>query len=130
MRALAPNLKYAPCLLRACLTPLLFLLDAAVKALLRTDWLEQVIGWRNVEEDRALYNKIAETQSAVHAGFCNNFDTPAVVTALGDLVTYCNIYLARPAPEAPAMAVPFTADVLPERPAKNAAALPAFAVRS
>ena len=78
-------------------------LITAVKALLRSNWLEQEIGWRNNGDDRALYNKIADTQSAVHFGLCNNFDTPAVVNAMGDLVTYCNIYLARPAPEAPAV---------------------------
>lgn len=67
-----------------------------VKALLRSNWLEQEVGWRDMDTDRALSIKILDTQSAVHTGMCSNFDTPSVISALADLVTYCNIYLARP----------------------------------
>ena len=46
---------------------------------------------------------ILDTQSKVHAAFCDNFDTPSAINALTALVTECNNYLARPPPAAPAV---------------------------
>lgn len=74
-----------------------------VKAIIRTNWIEEEVGWRSKDEDRALYDQIADCQSKTHAGMCDNFNTPAVVNALSELVTYCNIYIARPPPSAPAV---------------------------
>jgi cysteinyl-tRNA synthetase len=74
-----------------------------VKALIRSKWIEEEVGWRNKEADRALYDQIADCQSKVHHGMCENFNTPQVIDALSSLVTYCNNYIARPPPEAPAV---------------------------
>jgi len=74
-----------------------------VKALIRSKWLDEEVGWRSREEDRALYDQIADCQSKCHHGFCDNFNTPQVVDALSSLVTYCNNYLSRPPPAAPAV---------------------------
>jgi hypothetical protein len=74
-----------------------------VKALLRSKWLEEEVGWRNKDDDRALYDQIADCQSKCHFGFCDNFNTPLVVDALSSLITYCNTYLSRPPPAAPAV---------------------------
>ena len=74
-----------------------------VKALLRTKWIEEEVGWRDIDVDRALSISILDTQSKVHAAFCDNFDTPSAINALTALVTECNNYLARPPPAAPAV---------------------------
>ncbi len=74
-----------------------------VKALMRSDWIKEEVGWRTKEDDRALCDQIADCQSKCHYGFCDNFNTPDVVDALSSLVTYCNIYMARPPPAAPAV---------------------------
>ena len=66
-------------------------------------WIEEEVGWRTKEEDRALYDQIADCQSKCHYGFCDNFNTPDVIDALSSLVTFCNIYIARPPPAAPAV---------------------------
>ena len=50
-----------------------------VKALIRSKWIEEEVGWRNKEADRALYDQIADCQSKCHHGFCDNFNTPQVV---------------------------------------------------
>lgn len=49
-----------------------------VKALIRSKWLDEEVGWRSREEDRALYDQIADCQSKCHHGFCDNFNTPQV----------------------------------------------------
>jgi len=74
-----------------------------VKALMRSKWLEEEVGWRSKQEDRALYDQIADCQSKCHQGFCDNFNTPQVVDALSSLVTYCNNYISRPPPAAMAV---------------------------
>jgi len=73
-----------------------------VKALLRSRWLEEEVGWRSKEEDRELYDQIADCQSKCHHAFCDNFNTPAVIDALSSLVVTCNNYISRPPPAAPA----------------------------
>ena len=68
----------------------------AVKDLLRGDYLEQPLGYRNPQADRALTLKILATKDAVHAAFCDNFDTPKALLALVDLVREVNSYLEDP----------------------------------
>ena len=43
----------------------------------------------------ALVKRLVAANGAVHAGFCNNFDTPAVLAALTELVGDANKYLAK-----------------------------------
>jgi len=66
-----------------------------IKALLRTKWVDEEVGWRNKDEDFKLSKIVMDTQTKVHDGFCDNFNTPAVINALSELVTYCNSYLTR-----------------------------------
>jgi len=47
--------------------------------------------WGPVE--RELYQKIQDCQTAVHDALSDNFNTPVVLTRLGDLVSLCNIYM-------------------------------------
>jgi cysteinyl-tRNA synthetase len=68
----------------------------AVKDLLRRDYLQHPIGYRNPKKDRELMMKIVDTKDAVHKAFCNNFDTVAVLKELADLVRTVNNYLADP----------------------------------
>ena len=51
------------------------------------------------DEDRSLLKAIASTQTAVHTALCNNFDTPAAVIALGELVRESNKYMSSSAPK-------------------------------
>jgi cysteinyl-tRNA synthetase len=70
----------------------------AVKALVRTDWLSQAVGYRNPAEDRALAAAFLGAQKAFDDALKNNFDTPGAVTALTDLVSHINKYLEKPNP--------------------------------
>ena len=46
-----------------------------VKRFLRSDWLAEEVGWRDIDADRALYTQIADAQTKVHEGMCDNFNT-------------------------------------------------------
>jgi len=48
-------------------------------------------GWSDVE--RQLYRKVEECQGEVHNALCDNFNTPVVLSKLGELVSACNIYM-------------------------------------
>eukprot|EP00299_Pterocystis_sp_00344_P019187 c9546_g1_i2.p1 GENE.c9546_g1_i2~~c9546_g1_i2.p1 ORF type:complete len:879 (+),score=259.52 c9546_g1_i2:47-2683(+) len=67
-----------------------------VKSELRKDWLASAVGFQQGEVDRKFLEFGVEVQSQVHAALCNNFDTPAVIQALCDLVSETNKYLDRP----------------------------------
>lgn len=65
-----------------------------VKDLVRSEaWLQKKIGWANPDADRELYLTLATAQDAVHAAFCNNFDTKGAMDALLTLVNAINAYL-------------------------------------
>eukprot|EP00941_MAST-03F_sp_MAST-3F-sp1_P006481 g6481.t1 len=64
-----------------------------VKEIARREWLKTEIGWRNREEDRALYMDFQKCQSKVHDALCDNFDTPSVILAIIDHVNKVNKYL-------------------------------------
>ena len=62
-----------------------------VQDLVRSEaWLKKCIGWANPTADRALYLELAKAQDAVHAAFCNNFDTKSAMDSLIALVVATN----------------------------------------
>eukprot|EP00298_Acanthocystis_sp_HF-20_P015975 c21337_g2_i1.p1 GENE.c21337_g2_i1~~c21337_g2_i1.p1 ORF type:complete len:1000 (-),score=490.61 c21337_g2_i1:49-3048(-) len=74
---------------------------SAVESALRQPWLEDTVGWVDREENEKLSNFGFEIQSRVHKAFCTNFDTPAVITALCELISETNKAFNRNAKIAP-----------------------------
>ncbi len=74
-----------------------------VKSALRADWLAEPIGWRNHEEDAALFKEIASCQHKVHAALCNSMDTVAAMNEMDALITYINKYLDSKCGQTPAV---------------------------
>lgn len=64
-------------------------------------WLEKTVGWSTA--DRELNGRLMATEQAVHAGFCDNFDTKTAIEALCDLVNATNKYMREQQPERPAV---------------------------
>ena len=67
-----------------------------VKTLLRTQWLDNEVGFRDREADLSLLRKIHDTQTRTHEALCDNFNTPGALAAMVELVTETNKYLRRP----------------------------------
>ena len=67
-----------------------------VEALARGDYLEDEIGWRMGDKDRALSEALLETQQKVHESLLDNFNTKEAMLALMQVISQANIYLRTP----------------------------------
>ncbi len=62
-----------------------------VKVALRNNTYNKPQGW--TKGDFQLYDMLSDYQDKIHKALCDNFDTPVVVTYLGELITATNAYM-------------------------------------
>jgi len=67
-----------------------------VKELMRNSDMitEQLQRWEDIEKD--LSKKIQDSHAKIHLALCDNFNTPAVINEILNLITECNKYLDTP----------------------------------
>ena len=59
----------------------------------RISWDQLPVGLQNKEKELELLQLLFTTQETVHNSFCNNFNTPAAILAMNDLVGAFNKYV-------------------------------------
>eukprot|EP01022_Parablepharisma_sp_SALTPOND_P020553 TRINITY_DN376_c0_g1_i1.p3 TRINITY_DN376_c0_g1~~TRINITY_DN376_c0_g1_i1.p3 ORF type:complete len:477 (-),score=67.01 TRINITY_DN376_c0_g1_i1:7890-9320(-) len=62
-----------------------------VKVALRNNTYDKPQYW--TKEDFKIYDSLSDYQDKIHKAFCDNFDTPSVITYLGELITVANAYM-------------------------------------